>query len=79
MKIPQTPPNIFDLVTNRNLSAEQLLQLLQRCAATDAKGRYLHWDKLRYLKPPAGLTVATRSKNTKPPIALATKPPALTC
>ena len=56
MKIPQTPPNIFNLVTNNGLSAEQLLQLLMRCAATDAKGRYLHWDKLRYLKPPAGLT-----------------------
>lgn len=56
MRIPQTAPNIFDVVANRRLSAEQLLHLIMRCAATDSKGRYLHWDKLRYLKPPSGLT-----------------------
>ncbi len=56
MRIPKTPPNIFDVVANRHLSAEQLLHLVMRCAATDSKGRYLHWDKLRYLKPPSGLT-----------------------
>lgn len=31
-------------------------QLLHSGAAVDHAGRYLHWDKLRHLAPPAGLT-----------------------
>lgn len=56
MKIPKTPPTIFDIVAKNSLSSEQLLHLIRRCDGTDSKGRYLHWDKLRYLKPPSGLT-----------------------
>ena len=55
MKIPAKPPNILTLISDRKLSSERLLELLTTCGATDAKGRYLHWDKVRYLKS-GGLT-----------------------
>lgn len=58
MKIPLSPPD-------RKVTLENLLKhdpekamgmMLGRQGSTDEKGRYLHWDKIRYLQPPNGLT-----------------------
>jgi Fic family protein len=56
MKMPKSPPaldTLWEQVKNKP-------DLLQRAFAGDlgplAKGKYLHWDKLLYHKPPAGLS-----------------------
>ncbi|MGB0384090.1 MAG: Fic family protein [Ardenticatenaceae bacterium] len=56
MRIPATPPSILKIISERAISSEKVLELLTVCGPTDGRSRYLHWDKLRYLKPPAGLT-----------------------
>ena len=48
MKIPANPPKI-DLYINEASDKEN-------CAITDDKGRYSHWDKLRFLPLPEGMT-----------------------
>lgn len=58
MKIPLSPPD-------RKATLENLLKqdperaiemMLGRQGSTDEKGRYFHWDKVRYLQPPEGLS-----------------------
>jgi Fic family protein len=56
MKIPETPPDtnaIFNEAIKEPGAFERLYKWSQ---PTDLKGRYLHWDKLRHLKPPEGFT-----------------------
>ena len=56
MKIPVSPPDlttIYSSITN----SEKFFELLNEGNPVDKKGRYLHWDKLRHLTPPDGLTV----------------------
>ncbi|MCS5707933.1 Fic family protein [Candidatus Berkiella cookevillensis] len=48
MRIPAFPPQT-DLDTKVLTSSSAL-----KCNITDSKGRYLHWDKLRFLSPPEG-------------------------
>lgn len=58
MKLPLTPPdqNTF-LQQLLSQQPEQLAQLLMAgVGPCDAKGQYLHWDKLRHLTPPSGMT-----------------------
>jgi len=38
------------------INPDNNLKPQERCSITDDKGRYLHWDKLRFLPPPKGLT-----------------------
>jgi hypothetical protein len=55
MKIPKTPPNIARLI--QQTDSHKLRQILnEHFAPTDAKNRYLHWDKLQHLTPPKGFT-----------------------
>ena len=58
MKIPLSPPD-------RKTTLENLLKqdperavemMLGRQGSTDEKGRYFHWDKIRHLQPPEGLS-----------------------
>jgi Fic family protein len=59
MKIPVSPPSIDTLLARSKLAEnyELLTKLLNtECGAADSQGRYLHWDKLRYLEPPEGLS-----------------------
>ncbi|MBT5471365.1 MAG: Fic family protein [Nitrospina sp.] len=59
MKIPETPPDTtktFNKVLKDN-DSEKISKFLNWIQPTDAKGRYLHWDKLRHLNPPEGWTV----------------------
>ena len=52
MKKPACPPKIEPYI-NDLLSREGGLSVL-KCNITDHKGRYLHWDKLRFLPTPEG-------------------------
>jgi Fic family protein len=54
MKIPKTPPTFADITSK--LDSDRLFKLLRDTQPVDSDGRYLHWDKLRFLPPPAGLT-----------------------
>ena len=50
MKKPVSPPNVDALIRDLLKKGEVFHQI------TDAQGRYLHWDKLRFLPPPEGLS-----------------------
>jgi Fic family protein len=55
MKLPLSPPCCKTLL--KEADGEKLTRLFTSgFEPTDAKGRYLHWDKLRHLQPPEGLT-----------------------
>ncbi|MDQ5807109.1 MAG: Fic family protein [Actinomycetota bacterium] len=49
-----TPPDTNNLI--RDLDPVRLVRILQNADDTRDERRYLHWDKLRHLKPPEGLT-----------------------
>ena len=57
MKLPEIPPE-FDALFQKyvNDDPQLILKLVRYGGSTDAKGRYLHWDKVRYLPPPDGFT-----------------------
>lgn len=65
MRMPAEPPAPQAIIVKRNLNSEKLLQLLRLCGPTDGKGRYLHWDKVRYLAPPEGLSAEEHWLATK--------------
>jgi len=56
MKIPVSPPD-FDVLLSSiaSTNVDVLWQLVHKGSPVDAKGRYLHWDKLRHLPAPEGL------------------------
>jgi len=55
MKLPLPSPSFETLFTKAN--GDKIIGLLNlKLGPTDAEGRYLHWDKLRHLQPPEGLT-----------------------
>ena len=59
MKIPPSPPNIEAFLADvmQQADAAQLIKLLSLdFGACDERGRYLHWDKLRFAIPPHGLS-----------------------
>lgn len=49
MKIPVIPPDVISIVEK---DMKLILKILKEVKITDNKGRYLHWDKLRYLETP---------------------------
>lgn len=57
MKLPVVPP-AFDPLLQATLEGEQalLLRVFGMRSELDGQGRYLHWDKLRHLPPPEGLS-----------------------
>lgn len=55
MRFPQSPPKIQTLLSCLK-SPDRLLQLLNLNRGSSQTGEYLHWDKLRRLKVPDGLT-----------------------
>ena len=57
MKRPQTPPEVGALLEQATGDDPQLFaRIFLESRPVDQKGRYVHWDKLRYLTPPDGLT-----------------------
>lgn len=57
MKRPAPPPPIERLMKIVDSSGpEGLTRVFAEASPVDDRGQYLHWDKLRYLSPPEGLT-----------------------
>ncbi len=57
MQLPVDPPRIEPLLTATLAQNPALAsRLLSQSIDVDAQGRYLHWDKLRHLQPPEGLS-----------------------
>lgn len=57
MRIPQSPPDEHALLRRAlEEDTQRGLNLLAGGSIVDAKGRYLHWDELRFKEPPDGLT-----------------------
>ncbi len=57
MKTPVSAPDYFtllDAITDNDMTLFQ--RLIKDASPVDSKGRYLHWDKLRHLSPPEGLS-----------------------
>jgi len=56
MKLPEISPDLDQIF--QRLGPSELQSLIQQ-AAPLPKGRYLHWDELRYREPPEGLSHET--------------------
>lgn len=57
MQLPVDPPRIEPVLTATLAQDPELAsRLLSQSIDVDAQGRYLHWDKLRHLQPPEGLS-----------------------
>lgn len=57
MRIPVIPPKIESILqASFEQDQDKGMQLLTAFGPLDAKGRYLHWDKLRHLPPPEGFS-----------------------
>ena len=55
MRLPKKPPSTLEVLEILNETGD-LLKIATTLPDSMADGRYVHWDKLRYLTPPAGLT-----------------------
>jgi len=55
MRIPQTPPSFRKLMAGME-KPEQMVKVFQAVENSTHDGRYLHWDELRFRKPPEDLT-----------------------
>lgn len=53
MKIPKNPPDLQQLIQDTGF--KKIIELQLQAADVD-DSKYLHWDKLRHLKPPTDLT-----------------------
>ncbi len=56
MKTPRKPPSYRNLWTSLMKETGRLDAILHTDVEGPLGGRYLHWDRLRYRKPPGGLT-----------------------
>ena len=57
MQIPVTPPNAEQLLSALlSDDKNKAFRLYTDSSITDSRGRYLHWEKMRFLDPPEGLT-----------------------
>lgn len=54
MQIPEVPPSFPELV--KRIGAPRCLQLLKGPLRPTAGDRYRHWDRIRHLAPPHGMT-----------------------
>jgi len=59
VKIPESPPSTSDIAEGLFLEgdSQKLVKLLNSSVGlTDSRGRYVHWEKLKHLIPPEGLS-----------------------
>lgn len=57
MKMPRTPPNILNQQACFFSSTEKFEMMRREGNKTEDEGKYRHWDILRHMTPPVGLTV----------------------
>ncbi len=55
MKMPKTPPPLSG-ISRANLDNQTLDKVFDIAQKAEEKGKYYHWDKLRHLTPPDGLS-----------------------
>jgi Fic family protein len=55
MQIPQTPPSFNKLITGLE-PPQKFGAIFRGVVDSTCDGRYLHWDEVRFRKPPEGLT-----------------------
>jgi hypothetical protein len=55
VRIPQIPLPFNKLMAGLE-KPEQILKVFQAVGDSTCDGRYLHWDEIRFRKPPEGLT-----------------------
>lgn len=55
MRIPQTPPPFVQLMAGLS-KPDRMITILQSVFDPTIDGRYLHWDELRFRKPPEAMT-----------------------
>lgn len=55
MKIPQSPPTIGEIT--KKVGADRFIELYFRSSDPAPDGKYRHWETLRRIKPPEGLTI----------------------
>ena len=55
MRIPKTPPTFGQLVKGLP-NPERMFAIVQAVSSPTCEGRYLHWDELRFRKPPEGMS-----------------------
>lgn len=56
MKIPQKPPEIAKIIADIFHNKYFSVNYIEEIEPVDSKGKYLHWDKLRYMPPPKDMT-----------------------
>jgi len=56
MKIPSTPPDLRELITQISKEPDKLIAILSLNTKADPDGKYHHWDKLRHLSLPSGFS-----------------------
>jgi len=56
MKLPVTPPDLKDLITSATETPNKLVEIISLGIKPDPKGKYHHWDKLRHLTLPTGIS-----------------------
>jgi Fic family protein len=54
MRMPKQPPNLDLIWTKIREDPERFFRIYELIRELPTAGRYLHWDKLRYYKPPEG-------------------------
>ncbi len=56
MKIPGSPPDLKDLITHTAETPSKLAELISLGIKPDPNGKYQHWDKIRHLALPLGIS-----------------------
>ncbi len=56
MKMPAKPPSYGDLL-NEIVTSNRMINVMPIAVSPQADRRYWHWDKLRFLTPPAGISL----------------------
>lgn len=57
MRIPKKPPDILDEQLEIFSSPEKLKLVRNEGVKAEREGKYRHWDILRHMSPPDGLTI----------------------
>lgn len=56
MRLPVKPPKLVDLMGLMVKNSQRLMTILSEVKSPSVSGKYLHWDKLRFHRPPGDLS-----------------------